>query len=185
MTGAYTLDMSAPDLSDVARRYGVSLAAVNAVMASLHASRGTAAQFNHPDLGGHGQWMPGMTQVGDMFNTALRSRVDALCSELAGLVGADTSTDTAAGTSASAERWWPASLGSPDAGGGQNDIRYAWFARSRRLAVERAGVVTLYDTGSRQITGVAQAQQSGAVGTLTFSSSEGPVDVASLPVVTD
>src|SRR3954470_19888537 len=127
--------MSAPDLSDVAARHGVSLAAVNAVLASLRTSRGTAAQFNHPDLGGHGQWMPGMTEVGDMFNTALRSRVDALCSELAGMIGSESAIDPAAAPATSAERWWPASLGSPDAGGGQNDVRYAWFARSRRLAV--------------------------------------------------
>ena len=43
------------------------------------------AQFNHPDLGGMGQWSQGgMTQVGDMFNQTLKERVGALCSTLAG-----------------------------------------------------------------------------------------------------
>jgi hypothetical protein len=41
------------------------------------------AQFNHPDLGGSGQWMQGgMTMVGDMFNYSLKATVDGLCSEL-------------------------------------------------------------------------------------------------------
>jgi hypothetical protein len=41
------------------------------------------AQFNHHELGGAGQWMPGgMTMVGDMFNHGLKVKVDGLCSEL-------------------------------------------------------------------------------------------------------
>ena len=43
----------------------------------------------HPDLGGMGQWSQGgMVMVGDMFNNALKARVDALCAELAGLLRA-------------------------------------------------------------------------------------------------
>ncbi len=41
------------------------------------------AQFDHRELGGAGQWMPGgMTMVGDMFNHGLKAKVDGLCSEL-------------------------------------------------------------------------------------------------------
>jgi hypothetical protein len=48
---------------------------------------GTMAQFDHPDLGGRGQWMPGgMVIVGDMFNQALKAIVDGLCTELAALL---------------------------------------------------------------------------------------------------
>ena len=41
------------------------------------------AQFSHPEFGGMSQWSPGMTMVGDMFNNGLKSKLDAVCSELA------------------------------------------------------------------------------------------------------
>ena len=41
------------------------------------------AQFSHSDFGGMSQWSSGMTMVGDMFNTSLKSKLDALCTELA------------------------------------------------------------------------------------------------------
>jgi hypothetical protein len=41
------------------------------------------AQFSHPDFGGMSQWSPGMSMVGDMFNTQLKSKLDALCTDLA------------------------------------------------------------------------------------------------------
>src|SRR5580692_7474484 len=66
----------------LAERYGVSEEAVGCVCQALQRSGGRLAQFSHPDLGGYGQWMPGMTQIGDMFNHGLRDRVDRLCQEL-------------------------------------------------------------------------------------------------------
>ena len=63
--------------------------AAEALLAALVAGGGSQAQFTIPELGGMGQWSRGgMVMVGDMFNNALKARVDALCSELAGLVGA-------------------------------------------------------------------------------------------------
>ena len=45
------------------------------------------AQFSHPEFGGSGQWMRGgMTMVSDLFNYALKNRVDNLCSELSNLI---------------------------------------------------------------------------------------------------
>ena len=40
------------------------------------------AQFSHADFGGMSQWSPGMSMVGDMFNTQLKSRLDALCTDI-------------------------------------------------------------------------------------------------------
>ena len=57
------------------------------LLAALAAGHGTAAQFSHPELGGMGQWSQGgMLMIGDMFNNALKYRVDQLCTELAGVV---------------------------------------------------------------------------------------------------
>lgn len=66
--------------------------------------------------------------------------------------------------------WWPASLGTPGSSGGQNDMRYAYFPASRRLAVQQGNRVSLYDTGETQIYGVSQ-QGSGQ--SLSFSTSAG------------
>jgi hypothetical protein len=35
------------------------------------------AQFSHADFGGMSQWSPGMSMVGDMFNTQLKAKLDA------------------------------------------------------------------------------------------------------------
>ncbi len=71
-------------LAATAQRHGVSTGAALAVLQALASGGGTMAQFNHPELGGAGQWSRGgMTMVGDMFNQGLKHRVDALCSELA------------------------------------------------------------------------------------------------------
>src|SRR5271169_2833440 len=74
-------------VADVAERHGVSLDAAVTLLGALAQGNGYQAQFNHPDLGGMGQWLQGgMIMVGDMFNQGLKHRVDALCNELAGLL---------------------------------------------------------------------------------------------------
>jgi hypothetical protein len=81
----------------------------------------------------------------------------------------------------SSGHWWPADLGQPSSTGAQNEIRYAYFAQSRRLAIEVNGRVTVYDTLDHRIGGFSQQQSHG--GSLTFSSQHGLVDVANLPVL--
>jgi hypothetical protein len=77
--------------------------------------------------------------------------------------------------------WWPADLRFPNSTGAQNGVRYAYFAQARRLVIDVAGTVTVYDTLDHQIGGFSQQQSVG--GTLGFSSQYGLIDVASLPVV--
>ena len=86
-------------------------------------------------------------------------------------------------SSASDMRWWPEALGEADSTGAQNDVRYAWFPESKRLAVERDGKVTVYDTGDHRIGGFSQQQ--GGRGRLAFSSQHGVFDVHDLAVVGD
>ena len=74
-------------IGDIAQRYGLSRESVLAMLFAVHAGGGTMAQFSIPELGGSGQWMRGgMTMVGNMFDNALKARVDALCGELAQLL---------------------------------------------------------------------------------------------------
>ena len=91
----------------VAERHGVSTDAVMVLLHALVAGGGTAAQFNHPDLGGMGQWSQGgMIMVGDMFNHGLKARVDALCNELAGLVRGQTVLAPAGSRQSQSQSQW-------------------------------------------------------------------------------
>jgi hypothetical protein len=187
-------------VADVAKRYGVSVAAALNVLGALAKGNGAQAQFNHPDLGGMGQWSQGgMTMVGDMFNQALKHRVDMLCNELAGLLrsqplvnaedGRFQSQSQSGGGGVSlfvagsglASQWWPAELGNPASAGAQNDLRYACFPDLRRLALQQGGQVCVYDTGEHRISGFSQQQ--GGDQSLTFTSQIGLVRVADLPLV--
>ena len=74
-------------VDDLARRHGVGSDAGAALLCALELGNGAQAQFNHPDLGGMGQWSQGgMIMIGDMFNQGLKHRVDALCREIANLL---------------------------------------------------------------------------------------------------
>ena len=77
--------------------------------------------------------------------------------------------------------WWPAELGSPNASGSQNAMRYAYFANARRLAVDAGGEVWVYDTLNHQIGGFSQQQ--GTENSITLSSQFGTVNLSSLPVI--
>ncbi|MGF1613942.1 MAG: SHOCT domain-containing protein [Gammaproteobacteria bacterium] len=187
----------------LAQRYGVSTGAVVVLLQALIQSGGRMAQFDHPELGGSGQWMRGgMTMVGDMFNNTLKARVDGLCSELCDRLGGEPLMTAPRSQQAQwqsqgrhagygeasvlvvtdhAEAWWPAGLGSPSSTGSQDNVRYAFFPGARRLAIEINGQLTLYDTLDHRISGVSQQQSQGA--SLTFTSQHGLVRVAELPVV--
>lgn len=197
-------------IDDIARRHGISVDAALSMLNALVRGHGSMAQFNHPEFGGSGQWMRGgMTMVSDLFNHQLRSRVDALCSDLSNLLASQPdllpggsfqsqsqngqgqfsgSSYSHAGDSASASLfvpppadWWGPTLRWPDSTGSQNGVRYANFAQARRLAIEANGTVTIYDTLDHQIGGFSQQQSYG--GSLSFNSQYGLIDVASLPVV--
>ena len=168
-------------IAQIAQRSGFSVEAATAMFDALRTGNGTMAQFNHPDFGGPGQWMRGgMTMVGDMFNDALKTRVDALAGELAAVVAELPPEDVATGGGASA-RWWPSSLGTPASTGAQNDVRYAYFPDGRRLAIDRGGHVVVYDTADHRIHGFGQQQSTAS--SFSFASQHGPIDVASLKIV--
>ena len=180
-------------LADLASRHGVSSDTVLQLAEALHHSDGAQAQFNLPELGGMGQWQQGgMVMVGDMFNTNLKNRVDALCGDLARAlrdhsVFAEEQTVTptsSTGTSntGASNTGWPAEFGQPAAQGAQNDMRYALFPQTNRLAVAQNGQITLYDTAGHDISGFGQSQGGGQ--SLSFSSQHGTMPLSSLPVVT-
>lgn len=196
-------------VNDIAQRHGFSAQAVESMLQSVVNGNGGMAQFNHPEFGGGGQWMSGgMTMIGDMFNGNLKNRVDNLCSELARLISqqpdllrtgsfqsqtqnGSNQFNGSGGNYGSSDNnsnslfapappdWWGTDLRWPNSTGGQNNMRYAYFAQARRLAIDIAGQVTVYDTLDHQIGGVSQ--QSG--NSVSFSSQYGYVNLSQLPVI--
>jgi hypothetical protein len=187
-------------IEDIAQRHQVSVDAVKVMLEALVRGGGTMAQFSHAELGGSGQWLRGgVTMVGDMFNNALKAKVDSLASELSGLLANEPQSGKifapisqsqgqsssgggasifASSSSQSSGDWWPADLGSPSSVGSQNDMRYAYFPAKRRLALWRGGRVEVLDTGEHIISGFGQQQGGGD--SITLSSQLGSVPLASL-----
>lgn len=179
-------------INNLAQRYHFSFDAVLSLLQSVQNGNGSMAQFSHPEFGGSGQWMRGgMTMIGDMFNNGLKSSVSNLCEELAGLLAnqpviwASAQSQSQGNAPVSlfvpATNWWPQGLINPNSTGSQNNVRYAYFASIRRLAIEANGHVTLYDTLDHHIGGFSQQQGGGS--SVTFTSQYGVVDVQNLPVI--
>ena len=172
-------------IADIAQRHGLSQEAVLAMLIALREGGGTMAQFNVPELGGNGQWMRGgMTMVGNMFDNALKARVDALCNELSQLLATTAvfpapAPSSQAGAMFGPNNWWPGDLGVPSSAGGQNDVRYAFFPGTRRLAIQINGVTKVFDTGEHRIGGVQQQQGTG-YSSVGFTSQFGTFGVSSL-----
>lgn len=195
-------------INDLAQRYGLSRDTVTHMLYAVMNGNGSMAQFNIPELGGNGQWMQGgMTMVGDMFNYGLQNTVNNLCNELSNILANQSPSIFQPAASSQSQyqgsgqqqygnygqnslfvanpagfgNWWPGDLGQASTNGAQNNIRYAWFPATQRLAVEINGHVTVYDTLDHQIGGVSQQQGGGS--SLTFTSQYGLVQVENLPVV--
>ena len=190
-------------VSDMAMRHGFSEDAVKHMLIAVNNGGGTQAQFDHWEFGGMGQWsMGGMIMIGDMFNNMLKGRVDALCNDLSNALrsasvfqpmGSSQSQSqggyqtTAFGNSSlfvqEPGQSWPSELGQPSSQGAQNDMRYAFFPSTRRLAVSIGGRTTIYDAGDHQIGGFGQQQSGLATDGLTFSSQFGTYRPSDLPVI--
>jgi hypothetical protein len=195
-------------VNDLANKHGFSVDAVTHMLFAVLNGNGSMAQFSHWEFGGSGQWMKGgMIMLGDMFNNFLKGRVDSLCWDICNLLasqpgllrsgsfqsqsqGGHDSQYQAAGAPMGASslfvpdpeaNWWPQDLGSPSATGSQNNVRYAYFANSRRLAVKTGGEVWVYDTLDHQIGGFSQQQGGGS--SIIFSSQYGTVNLSNLPAV--
>jgi len=195
-------------VQNLSQRHGVSTDAVTHMLIAVHNGNGSMAQFSHPEFGGSGQWMSGgMTMVSDLFNNHLKNLVNNLCSDISNAL-ANHQTNPFIGSFQSqsqngihsqsqasgqigfgnslfvpdpSSNWWPQELGTPNAIGSQNSVRYAYFANSHRLAVTTGGQPWVYDTLDHQIGGFGQQQGGGQ--SITFTSQYGTVNLSTLPVV--
>ncbi len=166
-------------IEDIAQRYNLSKDSAINMLVAVNRGGGSMAQFSCPELGS-GQWMRGgMTMVGDMFNHGLKNTVNNLCGELSSALANNQMFP--AGKNGGGNNWWPGDLGSPSSSGSQNNVKYAFFPQTQRLAVERNGEVTLFNTLNHNISGVSQQQ--GGSSSLTFSSQFGTISTLNLPMI--
>ena len=190
----------------VAQHHQLSESAVETLFVAIQAGHGTAAQFNHPELGGLGQWMGGgMIMLGDMFNHRLKAAVAQVCTEIANyLVGRPQPSEAERPqtrqtksqakepsamqfkpfapmremTFSAQEPWWPQEFGTPTASGAQNTLQYVYFAQKKRLVIRLDQRVAVYDTQDHQINGVSQQQD--AKQKVTFRSQKGELSLSLL-----
>jgi hypothetical protein len=186
--------MSPEVITHIAQRYVVSEDAVRQLSRALESTEGKLAQFSHPDLGGRGQWMPGMIMLSDKDDAQTKARIAGLCAEVSAIVqGRGTSADEqlampqevgasgACVTMPPGESWWPASFGHPTASGDQHGIRYAYFPDRDRLLVQQGGRILSYETVGQRITGFSQQQSTAS--RICFTTEGGPVDLTDLKCV--
>lgn len=162
----------------LAERHDFSRDAIAHMVSAVADGGGQMAMFSHPEFGGPGQWMQGgMLMLSDPANHVLEAKVDALCHEIGERLANQPGQPNAEKNTA----WWPSELGSPNATGEQNGLRYAYFAQARRLVVQTEDTIRIYDTLDHRIGGFAQQQ--GSQSRLTVTGQHGDIDLASLPVI--
>lgn len=159
-------------VAELAQRHGFGTDAVSTMIYAVLQGNGAIARLSHPEFRGAGQWTPG-----DRINDVLDGRVDTLCKEIASILAQDPGLLTPDPPT----HWWPEELGIPSATGTRNNVRYAYFADTQRLAVETGDEVWVYDTQDHQISGLAP-QQAGDRSIL-FTSQFGTLNLAALPVI--
>jgi hypothetical protein len=164
----------------LAQQHGVSEDAVRHLHQALQRGNGTMAQFDHPELGGNGQWMHGMIMIGDMFNNALKARVEALVLALLDVAPAApvVSPTPTAGS------WWDLSLGTPAQMGEQNSYAYAYFPHADVLEIRHGATISRYDTTGHHLTG-AQQQQTTTWQYLRFTTRIGTVALTDFKHIAD
>lgn len=172
--------MDSARIKQLSQEYNISEGAIHVLIQALARGNRTMAQFNHPELGGSGQWMPSMIMIGDMFNHELKARVNALCHKLAQEVELPT-TPMPPMPTLSFDNWWSIdpTFTTPTATGSQNNSHYAYFRSIQRLLIKREGTIYLYSTTGHDIVGASQ-QQSNANGVLAFQTTTGVVTEAML-----
>src|ERR1700691_6608386 len=79
---------------------------------------------------------------------------------------------------------WPSELGTASTSGTSPEMRYAYFPKNRRLAVEWHGVLTIYDTAEYQFRGMLPSHSAEAVGT-SILTQRGRVLLADLATVSE
>lgn len=149
--------------------HGFPREAVTCAIDAARQGNFSQAQFNHPALGGMGQWMPGMVMIGDIFNGLLQSRVSSLFADIA------RRRDSLAAAQQSS---LPLAYGSPSQTSRQNNFVVAYFPNVQRLVAGYEPTLRAYALGGRIVTGI-QVQNDHVV----VNTSQGSFDLSSFQEV--
>jgi hypothetical protein len=99
-----------------------------------------------------------------MFNYGLKAKVSGLCAEISSLLNSEQLLVSLPVHSTGrfifpGNAWWPAELGNPSSTGGQNDLRYAYFPQSRRLAILHKILKSLEPIGNLHQKGILSDEE--------------------------
>lgn len=167
----------------IAERYGLDVSLLQDLLGQLHRTAGRQAQFNHPALGGFGQWQSGMILIGAMNDHALKARVAALFDELVPLVSAAAPPEQppigvwSFGGSGQAQGQSASSGGGGGRSGfsgSQNGVSYRYDSAQNQLILNETD---RYDTTGYHLTGVSASQQSGGPSSLVIHTDAGPKEL--------
>jgi hypothetical protein len=110
-----------------------------------------------------------------MFNSALAARDSLTCELLSELSNTAEASPT---EERNVAEWWPVDFGNAGMRASQNELDYAYFPNSNRLAVRQGGAVAIYDLSGLSFRGVAA--QSGSI---VVHTDRGPRSLVELPRV--
>ncbi|MCU0392081.1 MAG: hypothetical protein MUE81_13260 [Thermoflexibacter sp.] len=164
------------EIEKIAKKYEVSVGAIMMLVSGLQSTNGNQVQFNHPDLGGLGQWQLGMVMIGDMFNHTLKMKINEICQELALLVRNEKINPP----KKSVIQNFDSIHGKPAFKGSQNNLHYAYYPEKNLFILEQYGIVEKYNTEGYQIVGLSQ-QQSNFTQDIQLQTDKGSITIANLP----
>lgn len=71
-----------PDINRIAQQYSLSIEAVEHLLAALRQGHYQEARFNHPELGGRGQWSAGQVVLYDATDPIFIEKLARLANDL-------------------------------------------------------------------------------------------------------
>jgi hypothetical protein len=178
--------MQTDQLRLLAEQYAIDASVLEDLLRQLERTQGRQAQFNHPALGGYGQWQSGMLMISAMNDHALKARVTRLFEDLLPLTRVPTTppqpspiTPPPAPGSGASQGQQQSSQGGTGGGrsgfsGAQNGISYRYDSASNQLVINDTDT---YDTTGYRLTGVSASQQNGGASSLVIHTDVGPKEL--------
>ncbi|OIN60264.1 hypothetical protein [Arsenicibacter rosenii] len=158
-----------PSIAQIAQTHSLSEEVVTHLFNQLSLGHGKQAQFNHPALGGMGQWQNGMLMVSDFSNHALKAKLTGVFADLVRLYTRQGAPE-AIGTRPETDN-----PGKPSMVATQNHLTVNYYQDKALLVItdNQRRTATTYSVAPHRLTGVSQQNQNNSVYSLSFSNDKG------------
>ncbi len=156
-------------IAQIAQTHQLSEEVVTHLFNQLALGNGRQAQFNHPALGGMGQWQNGMLMISDFSNHALKAKLTGVFADLVQLYtreGGPSSLEAKPETD---------SLGKPSMVATQNYLTVNYYQDKSLLVItdnQRKTAIT-YSVAPHRLTGISQQNQNNSLYGISFVTAQG------------